>query len=499
VEPRPALTGKAEPRPRSATALRRIAGAAGLGYVAGVGIENMDILEAPTIGSPVSSIRSYFADQAFGVTTSFAGAIALVFYLIFVAAMFIHVRGGERPMEPSALVALVGGIGGPVLAAVGLTANAILVANSGAGLSDDVTRSVSETYLNARMVSGIFVALFLVGIGVAALRSGALPTSLAWLACAIGVPLAFAPLAALTGDHALRVAVAVAFGFNSLWIFFTSLWLALAGDIPVVAFVRRAAFLVLVVAAGLVGIALLAVPGSTGTFFSWGLEPEPLAAFAGGVYVGSAVVYAAGLAVPWPRVRGLVIGAVVLSVSVFVVTLAHLDVFDFDRLQAWAWVALFGGFSVLTTGILTLGRPEEEMRAGAPLQAWARALLGAIAVLLGALAVALWIDPTGLSGPSPFALAPLGGRFAGSWIALLAVLAGWAALSNRRDEALLPALALVALPAAVLIAALRTISDLEPARAGAAYIMVLALLVAAGLSLLASLKREGLDLARVDG
>jgi hypothetical protein len=33
---------------------RRLAGAAGLGYVLGVSIENMEILEAPTLDSPVA-------------------------------------------------------------------------------------------------------------------------------------------------------------------------------------------------------------------------------------------------------------------------------------------------------------------------------------------------------------------------------------------------------------------------------------------------------------
>ena len=35
----------------------------------------------------------------------------------------------------------------------------------------------------------------------------------------------------------------------------------------------------------------------------WGLGPEPLAAFAGGVYVGAAALYAIGLPPPWRRVR----------------------------------------------------------------------------------------------------------------------------------------------------------------------------------------------------
>jgi hypothetical protein len=103
-------------------------------------------------------------------------------------------------------------------------------------------------------------------------------------------------------------------------------------------------------------------------------------------------------------------------------------------------------------------------------------------MVLGVLALALWIDPTGLA--APFDLPPLGGRFAGSWVALLAVLVGWAALRNRTDEARFSALALLTLPAGALIAALRTLPDLDPA---AGYIAVVVLLLVIGAALLRGL------------
>ena len=104
---------------------------------------------------------------------------------------------------------------------------------------------------------------------------------------------------------------------------------------------------------------------------------------------------------------------------------------------------------------------------GPRLPLWARGLLGALASLLGGVAVALWIDP------AAFSLPPLGGRFAGSWVAMLATLAAYAALTNRRREARLPALALVALPAGALVAAARTGAD-------PGYLLALALLLVVG-------------------
>jgi hypothetical protein len=458
-------------------ALRQLAGFAGLGYVAGVSIENMEILEAPTLASPVSDVRALYEDQALAAVTTIAGAVALVFYVLFAVALVRLLRERGRPWS---VVALVGGIGGPLLAAAGLVATTILIADS--GLSDGDVADLFDFSQRMRIVSGVFVAMFLGGVGVAALRSRALPGWLGWYACALAVPMAIVPFAAFSEDESITIAVGVAFAAQTLWIFLTGLWLVFADGVALVGFVRRSAFFLLVLAAGLIGIAMVAVPGATGEFFAWGLGPEPLAAFAGGVYVGSAAAYAAALWRGEREVRGLVVGAVVLSVSVFVITLAHLDQFDFDRLQAWAWVVLFAGFSLVTVGILAFGNPEQNDEPGEPLAPWVRLVLAAVAVLLGVLAAALWIDPTGLA--APFDLPPLGGRFAGSWVALLAVLAGWAALRNRTDEARLSALALLTLPAGALIAALRTLPDLEPA---AGYIAVVVLLLVTGAVLLRGL------------
>ena len=458
----------------------RLAGAAALVYVAGVSIENMGVLEAPTPGAPIGDIREELADHALKVVTSFAGTIALLAYVVFAAALYVWLRAREAPGDPWATLGLAGGIAGPVLAGAGEAANAVVVARSGA-LGDDATRALFEFQPLSQMVAGVFVALTLAGFGVAGLRTGALPRWLAWWACALAVPMAFAPIAAFVDDDTLRVVVTLLYSAQTAWLFLLGIWMALGGDMPLLTLVRRGAFLTLALAAGLVGIAMVAVPDATGEYFGWGLGPAPLAAFAGGVYIGSAVLYAIALPEPWPRVRGLVLGAVLLSVSVLVVTLVHLEIFDFDRLQAWAWLVLFAGFSVLTTALLVLSRDEMPPAEPTPLPGRVRALFAVVAALLGALGLALWIEPVDTGGRGPFDVTPLGGSFAGSWILLLAVLCAWGAARNRRDEGRLSALALVLLPAGGLVAGLRTIDDLDPP---GAYLAVLAALVLAGLAAL---------------
>lgn len=203
-----------------------------------------------------------------------------------------------------------------------------------------------------------------------------------------------------------------------------------------------------------------------------------LAAFAGGAYLGSAVVYAAALTRPRDEVRALVAGAAVLSSSVLVVTLVHLGQFDFTRLQAWAWLVLFSAFTLLSTGLLVLDR-DPGPAPGEVLRRSIRALLAGVAVALAAVAVALWAAPEAVSALSPVALPALGGRFAGCWFALLATLAGWAARRNTVAAAHLPALALVALPAGMTLAALRTFDQLG---AATGYLAGLVLLGAGGIA-----------------
>ena len=388
----------------------------------------MEVLGAPLLGASDAEIRAAHADEALGIVTSVAGGLSLALYLVFALAL-------RRRWAAAA-------IAGAALAFAGVVANAVVVAGGDPWLY--------ELMLYLRYAAGPFMALFIVMASVPPLRR---------LALLIAVPLALTPLA-ITGW--LQVPAALAFSGHALWIWLASLWL-LFGGLPRAELVRRAAFLMLVVAAGAVGLALLIVPEATGSFFAWTLAPSPLAAFAGGVYAGSAVVYAVGIRAA--AARSLVVAAVVLSISVLTVTLVHLEVFDLHRLQAWAWLVLFAGFAAVTTA-LAFGRYPR--RPSGPLPAATRGVFAVIATGLAVAGVALWADP------GAFDLPPLGGRFAGSWTVMLAVLTAWPAVTNRRAEAVLPALALIALPAGALVAAAR-VGVADPL-----YLAALVTLLAAG-------------------
>lgn len=234
----------------------------------------------------------------------------------------------------------------------------------------------------------------------------------------------------------------------------------------------RVGFGAVVVAAAVNGLALVIWPAATADYFSWGLGPPALASLVGGLYLASAVTFAVVIRLPWRCVRSLVAASVVLTTPTLVATLIHLDVFDFGRWQAWAWVALFIAAPPFWAGVLLANRsaaPKPEPRVWRP---GAVALL-ALALLLVASAVVLWIDPSAGARVLPFEPSPLGGRFVGCWLAFLAVMAAWAAL--RPAEAWLPFAALAAYPAGALVAGLRSLPDLLPPNLRWAYLVVLGL------------------------
>jgi hypothetical protein len=411
-----------------------------------------------------------------------AGVLSLVAYGIYAWGLTRWLRQRDGGRWPA--VARLGAVGGLVLAACGIAAEAVLLAAGRGDLADETVRRLFDLQTDARLVAGGFAAFFALGVGVSARRSATLPGPLCFFALAITLPLAVGPLAAASDQRPLQVLILVAYGLFVLWIFLTGLWLA-GDEATGIRLVQRSASLVLVIAAGLVGLALLAVPGSTEAFFAWGLAPEPLAAFAGGVYVGSAVVYLAGLRSPEHAQRGLAVGMLVLSLTVLVVSIAHRDVFDFGRLQAWAWMVLFVAFTVVSAVLVTIG-PRRGGRAQERIARWVVVTLAAATAGLAIVGIALWIDPGAVAASGPFELPPLGGRFAGSWIVLLAVLAGHAAVSGRVQEARLAGVALVALPLGALAAAARVAGDLDAGPA-TGYVVALAVLSMAGVGILRSL------------
>ena len=238
-------------------------------------------------------------------------------------------------------------------------------------------------------------------------------------------------------------------------------------------------------AAGLVGVAMLLAPRSTGRFFSWSLSPAPLAAFVGACYVASALIFGwAAWKGRWVGQRGLCTAVLGLAAPTLVATVRHHDVFDFGRWQAVAWVLLFIA-SVTSFGLLVLTRRRERSACPFAYGTAARTLLAALGVVYAAVAVVMWAWPGAVSEHGPATAGPLGLRFVGSWAAFLALTAAYAARHPRWDEARLPVATLVVFPLAMLLATVAHADELR-SRPAAVVVGGLLALTVAGLSVLSA-------------
>jgi hypothetical protein len=249
--------------------------------------------------------------------------------------------------------------------------------------------------------------------------------------------------------------------------------------------VLRTLFLIVAVVAGIAGIAMVVAPGSTDRFFSWPIGPEPVAATVGAFYIASAIVFGlAAIRDDWRGSRGLCIGVLALTLPTLGATVKHHDVFDFGRWQAVAWVVLFVASPIAYGTILFLQRGRVT-GTGDRLRRRLLPVLWVLAAGYTALAVVLLFPQDAASWRAPFALVALSGRFLGCWAAFLAVLAGFAALRDRWNEARLPLLALTLWPAAALGVALARFDDLDSDRRSAYLVVVAIVLVVSAAMLIA--------------
>ena len=180
-------------------------------------------------------------------------------------------------------------------------------------------------------------------------------------------------------------------------------------------------------AAGVVGVAMLLWPGSTGRYFSWRLEPGARRLARRRVATSPRRSCSAGRrrARSWTGaarpVRRPCSGS---AAPTLVVTGVHREVFDFGRWQAVAWVVLFAASVTSFATLVARARP----RRGRP-RPTARDLPDAARAVLAVLAVALrrpspWCcgpAPGAVSDHGPIAAGPMGLRFLGSWAAFLAL------------------------------------------------------------------------------
>ena len=198
----------------------------------------------------------------------------------------------------------------------------------------------------------------------------------------------------------------------------------------------------------LAGFQLFVFTDRTATFFAWTIAPPLAAAFLGAAYWASMAIEAlAARQALWANARIAVPTVLVFTVLTLAATLNHLDKFHLGsqfeartRIVTWAWIGVYALVPVLMLIILVVQArtPGPDPPRVAVLPGWLCWLLGAQAVGLFGLGVALFAVPDQASPLWPWPLTTLVAQATGAWLISLGVAAGHAVL-ERSARRLRPA------------------------------------------------------------
>ena len=239
---------------RVSPAQGRLAGTAAVAYAVLAGLENMDFLTVPGAHADPAEVVAYYAIVP-GIL-AYAGLLGLGAYVVFAAALWALLPGDARA-RPAAVVLLAGGLGGPLLAAVGIGLRGWLIAHPGA-IDHEVAVALHGSYLTLRFVAGLFIGLFLLGVwrSFASAPEG-LPRVLRIAAGVIGAWTVLAASAAFSSSGVFGSLAFTGFVADAIWVAVVG-WYLLVGR-------SRAAypitlFGIVAIAAGVSGLALIGSP-----------------------------------------------------------------------------------------------------------------------------------------------------------------------------------------------------------------------------------------------
>jgi hypothetical protein len=215
---------------------------------------------------------------------------------------------------------------------------------------------------------------------------------------------------------------------------------------------ERAYFAAVAALAAWVGTWGYFAPASVERALPWPLPPLH-ARFLGAMYLAG-VAFTAGcmLARQWRSVRVVVPMIAVWTGVLFVVSLFHLDDFDFDRTQSWVWFAAYLIYPLVAAGLAVAHRGDGVGADARPPPGWARAVFAAIGVAATALALVLLVAPGTMVDVWPWPITELLAQIYSA--PFLSIGVGTLILARERSwlPARIPVAALLVFAAAVLVA-----------------------------------------------
>jgi drug/metabolite transporter (DMT)-like permease len=232
------------------------------------------------------------------------------------------------------------------------------------------------------------------------------------------------------------------------------------------------------------GVLLFVFSGNTNDTFSWSIKPSLTAAFLGASYWAACALFVwSARSGTWQRARAALLPAFVIAVLLLVATIVHFDRFHKD-LFGYFWLSAYVLVPVLM--LLALWRQlrvrSADARDAQPLPGWLRLALGAQAIVMAGVGVALFVSPGSADSLWPWTLTPLTARAIGAFLIGFAAAASWAVFDNDLRHLGGSAWAYALLGMLELIAFLRYPDELDGSGArGVIYVAFVATVLAAGL------------------
>jgi hypothetical protein len=183
----------------------------------------------------------------------------------------------------------------------------------------------------------------------------------------------------------------------------------------------------------LIGVPLVLLTTETARFFAWTIDPPMTAAFLGANYWSSALLaILASREDLWANGRIAVSVALAFAPLTTLATLIHLDKFHLDTFFGWFWVVAYSIYPPQLVYFLVkqVRAPGTDPPRERPLPMWVRAILGAHAVIMIPLAVALFVAPGVVDGLWPWTIPPLSARAIAAWVLAFGVLGAHAIVEN---------------------------------------------------------------------
>jgi hypothetical protein len=183
----------------------------------------------------------------------------------------------------------------------------------------------------------------------------------------------------------------------------------------------------------LIGVPLVLLTTQTAQYFAWTIEPPMTAGFLGANYWSSALLaILAARETLWANGRVSVSVALAFAPLTTLATLIHLDEFHLDTFFGWFWVAAYTIYPIQLAYFLAkqLRTPGADPPRERPLPVWIRTILGAHAVLMVPIGIAMFVFPGTVAEFWPWNLPPLSAQVVAAWVLAFGVLAAHSIYEN---------------------------------------------------------------------